>query len=73
MLDYGLVLKKVHKVLQFDQSPWLANYIEHNTNLRKLANNKFDKVTFYLDFSRRLISVLGSSKVEEQLSVWQDL
>ena len=43
MLEFGLVLKKVHKVLQFDQSPWLKPYIEHNTNLRKQSQSKFAK------------------------------
>ena len=42
-LDLGLKLKKVHKVLEFDQSPWLKAYIDLNTNLRKQATSKFDE------------------------------
>ena len=42
-LDLGLKLKKVHKVLQFDQSAWLKPYIDLNTNLRRQANCKFDE------------------------------
>ena len=44
----GLRLKKVHKVLQFDQKPWLKPYIEMNTELRKKANNDFEKDFFKL-------------------------
>ena len=36
-------LKKIHKILQFDQSAWLKPYIELNTQLRQAADNKFDE------------------------------
>ena len=42
-LNNGLVLKKVRRIIQFDQEAWLKPYIEMNTKLRKEAKNHFEK------------------------------
>ena len=34
-LNHGLILKEVHRVIQFNQKAWLENYIDLNTNYRK--------------------------------------
>ena len=47
-LSHGLVLKKVHRVLQFNQEAWLKPYIEMNTKLRTEAKNEFAKHLFKL-------------------------
>ena len=47
-LDLGLKVKKVHRVLEFDQSPWLEQYIDFNTEKRKHARNPFEKDFFKL-------------------------
>ena len=47
-LDHGLKLKKVHKVIEFNQEAWLKKYIDINTELRKKASNDFEKDFFKL-------------------------
>ena len=47
-LDLGLKLKKVHRVLEFNQSPWLKEYISFNTIKRTQARNSFEKDFFKL-------------------------
>ena len=47
-LDNGLILKKVHRVIQFNQEAWLKEYIDLNTELKKQAKNNFEKDVFKL-------------------------
>ena len=47
-LSLGMRLAKVYKVLQFNQSAWMAPYITQNTELRKLAKKDFEKDFFKL-------------------------
>ena len=44
----GLRLKKVHRVLELNQSPWLRQYIDFNTQKRAGAKNAFEKDFFKL-------------------------
>jgi hypothetical protein len=47
-LEQGMVLTRIHRGIKFRQSPWLAPYIELNTNLRRAAKSKFEKDFFKL-------------------------
>ena len=47
-LNHGLILKKVHRVIQFNQEAWLKEYIDMNTELRNQAKNEFEKDLFKL-------------------------
>ena len=47
-LNHGLKLKKVHRVIEFNQEAWLKKHIDMNTELRKKASNDFEKDFFKL-------------------------
>ena len=47
-LNLGLIFKKVHTVIQFNQKAWLKEYTGMNTELRKQAKNDFEKDFFKL-------------------------
>ena len=41
-LRQGMRLKKVHRVIEFDQEPWVEPYIQMNTGFRKQAKSDFE-------------------------------
>ena len=47
-LNHGFKLKKIHRIIEFNQEASLEPYIETNTELRKLVDNPFDKDFFKL-------------------------
>ena len=47
-LNHGLKLKKINRIIKFNQKAWLKPYIDMNTELRKLAKDVFEKDLFKL-------------------------
>lgn len=60
-LEKKLKLVKVHRVLIFKQSKWLASYIEFCTEQRKLATTTFQK-----DFWKKLINAFFGKTCENK-------
>ena len=45
-LNHGLKLKKIYRIIEFNQKAWLKPHIDMNTELRKLAKDDFEKDFF---------------------------
>ena len=52
-----MILRKVHKIIQFSQEEWLKPYIDRNTKLRTEAKNDFEK-----DLLKLMNAVFGKTK-----------
>ena len=48
VLQHQLRLDRIHRAIEFDQSPWLKTYVDFNTQLRMAATNDVEKDFFKL-------------------------
>jgi hypothetical protein len=59
-LELGLKLTKIHRVIKFNQSPWLRPYIEMNNLLRRGAQNDFED-----GFFKDMVNIIHGKMMEQ--------
>ena len=59
-LRMGMIIRKVHRIVSFDQSPWLQKYIDYNTEKRAQADTDFKK-----DHHKKLICSFFGKTMED--------
>ena len=66
-LNRGLIWKRAHIVIKFNQKAWLKPYTDINTELRKKAKNYFQKDYF------KLMNNALSEKIMENVGKYRDI
>ena len=64
-LNHGLKLIRVHSIISFRQDAWLKPYIDLNTELRKNAENEFEKDFYKL----KINSMVKLCKMIENIEI----
>ena len=68
-LQIGGSIGQIHRVLEFDQRPWLKTYIDFNTQRRQAATTKFEKNYFKL-MNNRLLALFSTPPILSVTSLY---
>ena len=71
-VDAGLVLTKIHRVIEFKQKPWMKDFIDFNINKRKESKNEFEKGFFKIMCNATYGRTLMNKRKRQNISLITD-
>ena len=71
-VDSGLILTKIHRVVEFNQRPWMKDFIDFNINKRKESKNEFEKGFFKIMCNAAYGRTLLNLRKQENISLIND-
>ena len=72
-VDAGLKLTKIHRVIRFNQKPWMRKFIEFNINKRKESKNEFEKGFFKIMCNATYGRTLMNLRKRQNISLITDV
>ena len=71
-VDAGLKLTKIHRVVEFNQRPWMKDFIDFNINKRKESKNEFEKGFFKIMCTATYGRTLMNLRKRQNISLIND-
>src|SRR6185312_15471604 len=72
-VSQGIIIKKINKIIEFNQASWMKPYIEYNTAMRAKASNDFEKDFFKLMNNSVYGKTMENLRKRQRVSIVQPL
>ena len=71
-VDAGLILTKIHRLVEYNQRPWMKDFLNFNINERKESKNEFEKGFFKIMCNATFGRTLMNLRKRQNISLIND-